>query len=387
MADGEVFGTTDDGLPVHRFAISGGGLTAHIMNWGAVLQDLRLAGHDAPLVLGFDRFEDYPVHSPYMGAIAGRYANRIADGRFTIAGTTYQADKNFLGKHTLHGGSRSFGKQVWEVLLHGEDFVTLRAARSGRRDGFSGRARCHLHLPDEDTRHAVGRVVGDLRRADALQSRAPLLFQSRRWRQRRHSRPSPDAGRAGLSAGRRGTDPDRRRRAGRWDGVRLPAGAADPIGAGRRTGPLRSQFLPRRRARAAAGRLRGRRARRRASRWKSGRPNRACSSMPARRSSEQCRAMAAACTRPMPASASSRRSGRIRPTVPISRRRCCGRARSTGRSPNTASANLRRRKPLAAFRKAPARREPGQRLQRRRALGVWPPAVANRQAARRDSCR
>ena len=59
MADGEVFGTTDDGLPVHRFAISGGGLTAHIMNWGAVLQDLRLADHDAPLVLGFEDFDDY----------------------------------------------------------------------------------------------------------------------------------------------------------------------------------------------------------------------------------------------------------------------------------------------------------------------------------------
>ena len=90
MVDGEVFGTTDDGLPVHRFTISGGGLTAHIMNWGAVIQDLRLSGHDAPLVLGFDSFDDYPAHSPYMGAIAGRYANRIAGGRFTIDGQQYR---------------------------------------------------------------------------------------------------------------------------------------------------------------------------------------------------------------------------------------------------------------------------------------------------------
>ena len=107
----------------------------------------------------------------------------------------YQADRNFLGKHTLHGGDKELRQAVWEVLLHGEDFVTLRAARSRRRDGFSGRARRHLHLPHEDTRHAVCRVVGDVRRADALQSRAPLLFQSRRRRQRRHSRPSADAGR------------------------------------------------------------------------------------------------------------------------------------------------------------------------------------------------
>jgi len=138
MADGEKFGKTDDGLAVHRFTISGGGLTAHVMSWGAVLQDLRLAGHDAPLVLGFDRFADYPAHSPYMGAIAGRYANRIAGGRFTLAGARYQLDRNFLGKHTLHGGSNSFGKQVWEVLLHGQDFVTFALHDPDGAMGFPG---------------------------------------------------------------------------------------------------------------------------------------------------------------------------------------------------------------------------------------------------------
>ena len=95
MADDEIFGTTGEGVSVQRFTISGGGLTAHIMNWGAVLQDLRLAGHDAPLVLGFDRFEDYPAHSPYFGAIVGRHANRIADGRFTIAGTAVSGRQEF----------------------------------------------------------------------------------------------------------------------------------------------------------------------------------------------------------------------------------------------------------------------------------------------------
>lgn len=139
MADGEIFGKTADGVSIHRFKISGGGLTANVMNWGAVVQDLRLTGHDAPLVLGFDRFDDYPAHSPYMGAIAGRYANRIGNGSFTLAGTTYQTDKNFLGKHTLHGGSKSFGKQVWEVLLHGEDFVTFALHDPDGAMGFPGK--------------------------------------------------------------------------------------------------------------------------------------------------------------------------------------------------------------------------------------------------------
>lgn len=123
--DGEHFGTTAAGEVVQRFTISGGGLTARVINWGAAVQDLRLDGHDAPLVLGFERFDDYAQFSPYFGAVPGRYANRIAGGRFTIAGKEYQADTNFLGKHTLHGGSKGFGKRVWDVALHGEDFVTM----------------------------------------------------------------------------------------------------------------------------------------------------------------------------------------------------------------------------------------------------------------------
>lgn len=136
--DGEVFGTTPEGETVQRFTISGGGLTAKVMTWGAAVQDLRLAGHDAPLVLGFDRFDSYPVHSAYFGATAGRYANRIKDGRFVIGGQRYQADRNFLGKHLLHGGAHGFGKKVWDVALHGADFVTFTLHSPDGDMGFPG---------------------------------------------------------------------------------------------------------------------------------------------------------------------------------------------------------------------------------------------------------
>jgi aldose 1-epimerase len=136
--DGEHFGTTADGEVVQRFTIVGGGITAKVMNWGAAVQDLRLAGHDAPLVLGFEHFADYPGHSPYMGTIAGRYANRIAGGRFAIAGRQFQADTNFLGKHTLHGGAHGFGRRVWDVALHGDDFVTLTLHSPDGDMGFPG---------------------------------------------------------------------------------------------------------------------------------------------------------------------------------------------------------------------------------------------------------
>src|SRR5690606_13449320 len=102
---GEVFGTTKTGDTIRRFTIRGGGLSATVIGWGAAIQDLRLAEHDAPLVLGYDSLEAYERDSCYFGVAVGRYANRIRDGRFRLAGEPHQTNRNFLGKHTLHGGS------------------------------------------------------------------------------------------------------------------------------------------------------------------------------------------------------------------------------------------------------------------------------------------
>lgn len=134
----EEFGRTAQGETVLRVPIGGNGLTAWIMNWGAAVQDLRLEGHDAPLVLGFDDFESYPAHSPYFGATAGRYANRIRGGKFVIDGQRFEADPNFLGKHTLHGGANGIGKRVWQVADTGPDFVRLSTIDQAGQPGFPG---------------------------------------------------------------------------------------------------------------------------------------------------------------------------------------------------------------------------------------------------------
>lgn len=136
--DGELFGVTPDGVDVHRYQINGGGLTANIVQWGAVVQDLRLEGHDAPLVLGFDKFADYPPFSSYFGAIAGRFANRIAGGRFIIDGQHYQSDLNDHGKNTLHGGRNSIAKRVWSLAGRGGDFITLALRDVDGEMGFPG---------------------------------------------------------------------------------------------------------------------------------------------------------------------------------------------------------------------------------------------------------
>lgn len=134
----EIFGTTPSGETVERVRLEGGGLTAWIMTWGAAIQDLRLRGHSAPLVLGFETFDDYPRHSPYFGATPGRYANRIADGRFSIDGVSYQLERNEHDVSHLHGGSDGLGRQNWRIVACAADFVVLAVTDRDGRAGYPG---------------------------------------------------------------------------------------------------------------------------------------------------------------------------------------------------------------------------------------------------------
>jgi aldose 1-epimerase len=133
----EPFGATGDGEAVERLSIAGGGLSACILTYGAIIQELRLAGHDAPLTLGFPRLEDYFDHSLYFGAIVGRYANRIAGGKFVVDGERFETDANDRG-NTLHGGAQGLDRRVWQVTAQGADFVTLSIHDPAGAMGFPG---------------------------------------------------------------------------------------------------------------------------------------------------------------------------------------------------------------------------------------------------------
>lgn len=132
------FGEMPDGSTVERHVIKGGGLTASFLSYGALLQDLRLEGHDAPLVLGFDAFSPYLTDSPFFGAVAGRCANRVRDGRFEIDGEAFQSDQNYLGKHMLHGGAKGAGKVNWTVSDVTENSVTMALHQADGHMGFPG---------------------------------------------------------------------------------------------------------------------------------------------------------------------------------------------------------------------------------------------------------
>lgn len=134
----EIFGHTDAGEPVYRVTIRGGGLTANVITWGSVIQDLRLEGHQPPLVLGFEDFDSYPKYSSNFGATPGRCANRIAGGKFTLDGKAYQLDLNEKGVNHLHGGASNIGKQNWVIADLKEDSVRLEIVDPDGRCGYAG---------------------------------------------------------------------------------------------------------------------------------------------------------------------------------------------------------------------------------------------------------
>lgn len=88
------FGSLPDGCIVRRYDLSGaGGLEITVLNYGATLQAVRFGGRD--VILGFDTLDDYRENNhSYQGATIGRYANRIADGRFALDGKTYTLGLN-----------------------------------------------------------------------------------------------------------------------------------------------------------------------------------------------------------------------------------------------------------------------------------------------------
>jgi len=112
------WGKTEDGTPVQLYTLSNSkGMVAKISTYGAILTELHVpdrTGKMDDVVLGFSDLKTYLAGHPYFGSTVGRYANRIAKGKFTLNGKEYTLAVN-NGPNHLHGGLKGFDKQVWRA--------------------------------------------------------------------------------------------------------------------------------------------------------------------------------------------------------------------------------------------------------------------------------
>ncbi|GHC21983.1 aldose 1-epimerase [Kushneria pakistanensis] len=144
-----VFGTLPDGRTVHGYRITNDQqLRLEVIEYGGIITSLETPDRDgqmADIVLGFNSLEGYlsPAYqklNPYFGALIGRYGNRIAGGRFTLDGQTYQLATND-GPNHLHGGDEGFNKKLWQATPFSSSEgsgVVMRHTSADGEEGYPG---------------------------------------------------------------------------------------------------------------------------------------------------------------------------------------------------------------------------------------------------------
>jgi aldose 1-epimerase len=138
------FGTLADGRRVEAYRLANDvGVAVDVLTYGAILLSIEVpdrTGAMRNVALGLSSLDDYVERSPYFGAVVGRFANRIADGTFTIDGTTYRVPVN-EPPTSVHGGLEGFDKKVWraEAFAGGEwTGVRLRYVSPDGEEGYPG---------------------------------------------------------------------------------------------------------------------------------------------------------------------------------------------------------------------------------------------------------
>lgn len=136
------FGKLPDGRAASLFTLRNrGGMVVGISDFGGVITAIHVpdrAGALANVCLGFDDVEPYRTVSPFFGALIGRYANRIANARFTLDGVAHQLDINDGANH-LHGGALGFHRVLWRASVADDDTaLTLRYHSPDGEQGYPG---------------------------------------------------------------------------------------------------------------------------------------------------------------------------------------------------------------------------------------------------------
>jgi len=135
------FGSYNNSAVTEYTLKNSSGMEVSILNYGGTITKLMVPdkeGKIGDVVLGFESFEGYRQKTnPYMGALVGRYANRIAGAKFAIDGKTYHLAPNNFG-NSLHGGNVGFDKVLWTVTKIGDSSLKLAFQSKDGEEGYPG---------------------------------------------------------------------------------------------------------------------------------------------------------------------------------------------------------------------------------------------------------
>ncbi len=144
------WGTTKHGEKVTLYTLRNSrGMEARIADYGGTIVSLTAPdreGQFADVALGFDTLQDYETRSPFFGCVAGRYANRIGKGRFTLDGQEYALAVN-NGQNHLHGGKAGFDKKVWKsraIKKASGVGVEMKYTSPAMEEGYPGTLTCTM---------------------------------------------------------------------------------------------------------------------------------------------------------------------------------------------------------------------------------------------------
>lgn len=147
------FGHLSDGRETKVFTLTNNsGMSARVSDYGATLVSFLAPDRKGALgdiVLGFDDVRSYERNGAYMGATVGRFANRIADGKFTIDGQSYELAVN-NGPNHLHGGVEGFSYRIWDAEILDGSEIGSSAIDSSEIDSPASAVRFSLQSPDGD---------------------------------------------------------------------------------------------------------------------------------------------------------------------------------------------------------------------------------------------
>ena len=119
------FGKTTAGQPVKVGILANDTIEVHILSYGATIQQLLVPdrkGNKVDVVLGYPTVQDYELNTCFLGAVVGRYANRIGGSKFTLYEEEYHVTPN-EGKNCLHSGLHGFDKTVFDMGFEGDDTI------------------------------------------------------------------------------------------------------------------------------------------------------------------------------------------------------------------------------------------------------------------------